>query len=191
MARISSGSSTVATVVPATVQLEARANDASANPSTWLPESPMKTAAARPGLRLKGRNPTQASPSASESTRTVSLGCSVSASIAKYAQAIVASVAASPSMLSRRLKAFVIPTSQRSPMPHAEHVVLDDLDLQPARERDHRGPDLRGELDQRAQVAKVVEKTGYEEQRDADENRLRALRSTRRRRLRARARRRR
>ena len=38
----------------------------------------------------------------------------VTASIAKKANAIAASVAASPSMLSSRLKAFVIPTSQRS-----------------------------------------------------------------------------
>ncbi len=45
----------------------------------------------------------------------MSLGWIVNASIAKNEQAIAASVAASPSMLSSRLNAFVIPTSQRKP----------------------------------------------------------------------------
>ena len=45
----------VASVVPATFQLDASASEASAKPSTWLPESPMKTDAERPGRRLKGR----------------------------------------------------------------------------------------------------------------------------------------
>ena len=39
------GSSSVATVEPATVQLAARPSEASAKPSTWLPLSPMNTAA--------------------------------------------------------------------------------------------------------------------------------------------------
>ena len=45
----------------------------------------------------------------SDSVATRWLGCTVYASIAKNAQAIAASVAASPSMLSSRLNAFVIP----------------------------------------------------------------------------------
>ena len=112
----------MANVVPATVQLDASASDASPKPSTWLPESPMMTAAGRPGRRLKGRYPTHARPSARESTRTVSLSCSVTESTAKYAHAITASVAASPSMLSSRLNAFVMPTSHRSPIAHASTV---------------------------------------------------------------------
>ena len=113
-ASTSSGSSIVASVVPATFQLDESAKEASAKPSTWLPESPMKTIAFPPGRRFSGRKPRQAAPSASESTSTARFGCSVAASTAKYAQAMVASDAASPSMLSSRLKAFAIPTSQTS-----------------------------------------------------------------------------
>ena len=43
IASTSSGSSTVATVVPAAVQLAASPSAASTKPSSWLPESPMKT----------------------------------------------------------------------------------------------------------------------------------------------------
>ena len=66
-------------------------------------------------LRLKRRKPTHASASESASTSTVSFGWTVTASSAKYPDAIAASVAASPSMLSSRLNAFVIPTSQITP----------------------------------------------------------------------------
>ena len=45
IARTISGSITVATVVPAAVQLAASPRLASAKPSSWLPASPMKTAA--------------------------------------------------------------------------------------------------------------------------------------------------
>ncbi len=38
-------------------QLDASASEARPKPITWLPESPMKTAARRPGRRLKGRKP--------------------------------------------------------------------------------------------------------------------------------------
>ncbi len=113
-ARISTGSASVATVVPATFQLAARPSEASAKPSTWLPESPMKTAARRPGRRLKGRKPAQASAIASAKARCAWFGWVVTASIAKKPAAIAASVAASPSMLSSRLNAFVRPTSQSS-----------------------------------------------------------------------------
>ena len=111
-ARTSTGSSSVATVVPATFQLAVRPSAASAKPRTWLPESPMKTTADRFGRRLNGRKPIQAPAIASESARTASLVCTVTASIAKKSAAIAASDAASPSMLSSRLKAFVRPTNQ-------------------------------------------------------------------------------
>ena len=55
-------------------------------------------------------------------------------------------LAASPSMLSSRLKAFVIPTSQTIPSDPREHVVVDDLDRDAAREDERRGGDLRPEL---------------------------------------------
>ena len=106
-------------MVPATVQLAASASEARPKPITRLPESPMKTAAPRCGLRLNGRKPAHASPSASARASTVSFSCSVSASIAKYPHETTASVAARPSMLSSRLNAFVIPTSQSSPIAHA------------------------------------------------------------------------
>ena len=60
MASTSSGSSMPSSVAPATVQLDASAREASPKPITWLPESPMKTAAGRPGRRLNGRKPAQA-----------------------------------------------------------------------------------------------------------------------------------
>ena len=83
IASTSSGSSVVASVVPATFQLDESANEASAKPSTWLPESPMNTAARPPGRRFSGRKPRQAQPSESESTSTARFGCSVAASITK------------------------------------------------------------------------------------------------------------
>src|SRR5262245_42671419 len=108
------GRNSVATVVPATFQLAVNPSAASAKPSTWLPESPMKTAAERFGRKLKGRKPAHAPAIASESASTASLWWTVTASIAKKRAAMPASVAARPSMLSSRLKAFVIPTSQTS-----------------------------------------------------------------------------
>ena len=56
-----------------------------------------------------------ARPSASERTSSSRSSWTVTASIAKKVAAINASVPASPSMLSSRLKAFVIPTSQSTP----------------------------------------------------------------------------
>ena len=112
MARTIKGRRTVATVVPAAVQLAASPMQASPNPSSWLPPSPMNTAASRPLRMLYGRKPRQANPSERDRTMTRTLSRTAALSIAKYAQATVARVAASPSMLSRRLNAFVIPTSQ-------------------------------------------------------------------------------
>ena len=113
-ARMMIGSSSVATVVPASFQLADRLSAASAKPITWLPESPMNTAAGLPRRRLKGRKPRHANASDSESALTSGFGSCVKVSTAKYVQAITASVAARPSMLSSRLKAFVMPTSQTS-----------------------------------------------------------------------------
>ena len=73
----------------------------------------MKIAAGPVNRRLKGRNPTHAAVSASARTSTRSFGWT-RASIAKYAAAMPARLAARPSMLSRKLNAFVMPTSQTS-----------------------------------------------------------------------------
>ena len=115
IASTSSGSTRLVSVAPAVVQLDASASEARPKPSTWLPESPMKTRALRPGRRLKGRKPRQAPPSASATTSASSPESCASAASAKTAQETAASDAASPSMLSSRLNAFVIPTSQTSP----------------------------------------------------------------------------
>ena len=80
----------------------------------------MKTAAGRSARRLKGRNAAQAQPSAIASGSTISFWfSSATACTAKTPHEMAASEAASPSMLSSRLNAFVIPTSQRSPIARA------------------------------------------------------------------------
>ena len=73
-------------------------------------------------------------------------------------------------MLSSRLNAFVIPTSQSEPDRPREHVVADDLDAQAAREHDDGRGDLRRELRDRAQVPEVVDEPGDEDDRDARED---------------------
>ena len=86
----------------------------SVSPITWLPESPMKTAAGFRGRKLKGRKPATASARASETT---SRGRRVDPDgvDGEEERATTARLPASPSMLSRRLKAFVIATSHRRP----------------------------------------------------------------------------
>ena len=64
---------------------------------------------------MYGRKPRQAKQTPSDKHRDEVARWTVNASIAKNAHAIAASVAARPSMLSSRLKAFVIPTSQTTP----------------------------------------------------------------------------
>ena len=131
----------------------------------------MKTAAGRPERRLKGRNATQAAPRASASGSTMSLwSLSATACAANTAHETAASVAARPSMLSSRLKAFVIPTSQTRPISVASDVRVDDLDGQPAREHDPRCGELGRELHPRAERVEVVREPGQEEERAACED---------------------
>ena len=75
----------------------------------------MNTAAGAFGRKLNGRKPSAASPRLSESTSRMRSWWIVTESMAKKAAATVASVPASPSMLSSKLNAFVIPTSQKTP----------------------------------------------------------------------------
>ena len=170
IASTSSGSTMLVSVAPAVVQLEASASEARPKPITWLPESPMKTRALRPGRRLKGRKPRQAPPSASATTSGSSPASWSSAATAKTAQETVASDAARPSMLSSRLKAFVIPTSQTRPDDRREHVVADDLDGQPGGEHDAGRRELGRELRDRLQRVDVVDEAGDEEDRAAAED---------------------
>ena len=106
----------------------------------------------------------------SERTATRWLGCTVYASMAKNAQAIAASVAASPSMLSSRLNAFVMPMSQATPITVAATGLLDDLDAHARDEHERRRGALRAELRERRQVEEVVGEACGEEDRAAAED---------------------
>ena len=172
IASTSSGSSIVATVVPATVQLAARPSAASAKPSTWLPASPMKTARrlARPQVERAGsRGRRSASESESDEHEVVRVRRSRRRSRSRR-QATVASVAARPSMLSSRLKAFVIPTSQTTAIATRARRSTTISTRRPAAITIAGRGELRGELRERAQMAEVVDEPRDEEQRAARED---------------------
>ena len=69
-------------------------------------------------------------------------------------------------MLSSRLKAFVIPTSQRIASGHATIGVCDELDARPGDDDEHSGGELRAELRERRQRMDVVDQPRDEEHRD-------------------------
>ena len=97
-----------------------------------------------PSRRLYGRKPTQAKPS--ESARTSDEVVVVRRRRRRSrssAQATVASVAASPSMLSSRLKAFVMPTSQTTPTTTATTSFVNSSTRRPLRDHDPGGGELR------------------------------------------------
>ena len=165
-----SGSRIVATVVPATVQLAASASDARPNPISWLPESPMKTAAPRCGRRLNGRKPPHARPSEIASASTVSFSCAVSASIAKYAARDDRQRRGEAVHVVEQVEGVRDADEPEETDGPREDVVPDDLDVQPAREHDDSGGDLRGELRDRAQVAEIVDEPCDEDDRDAGED---------------------
>ena len=159
IASTSSGSSVVASVVPATFQLDESANDASAKPSTWLPESPMKTAAAAAGPQVEAAGSRGRRRRAqSARTSTARFGCSVAASIAKYG--------AGDRRERRRQAVHVVEQVERVRDPDEpdererdrEHVVADHLDRKPAADHHRRGAELRRELRERRQVVDVVER---------------------------------
>ena len=70
-------------------------------------------------------------------------------------------------MLSSRLKAFVIPTSQRSASGPRDDLRVDELDAVPVTSDDAAPRELRGELRERRQRTQVVDEAGDEEDRDA------------------------
>ena len=105
------------------------------------------------------------------------LGWTVKASIAKNAQAIAASVAARPSMLSRRLKAFVIPTSHTTPITVASESFETISTRMPGDEHERRRADLGGDLRERRQAVDVVDEPGEEEDRAAAEDAAELARS--------------
>ena len=115
--------------------------------------------------------------------------CTVTASIAKKPNAIAASVAARPSMLSSRLNAFVTPDEPDERDRVADPLVADELHLRPGREHDRRGGDLRGELGERVEAVEVVDEAARRRSARSRGRSRRAPRSarTRPRRRRARA----
>ena len=137
---------------------------------SWLPESPMKTAAPRCGLRLNGRNPAHARPSASDEDED--------GVVLVLRQGVDREVRARDDRERRRQAVHVVEQVERVRDPDepeetdrpCEDVVSDDLDVEPARQHDHRGDDLRAELRDRAQVPQVVHEPGDEDDGDAGED---------------------
>ena len=120
MASTSSGRSTVAKVVPATVQLEASAREASPKPRAWTARVPHEHRRLASGPEVEGqeRDAREAERKRQDEDGVVLvLGRGVDREVA--ARDRRESVAARPSMLSSRLNAFVIPTSQTSPIAQA------------------------------------------------------------------------
>ena len=74
-ASTSTGRISVATVVPATRQLAVSPSAASAKPSVWLPESPMKTSARPRGRRLNGQEAEAGGRAGEREARFASTGC--------------------------------------------------------------------------------------------------------------------
>ena len=102
----------------------------------------------------------------------------VTASIAKKPNAIAASVAARPSMLSSRLNAFVTPTSQSSAIAIADALVADELDLRAAsRARSRRRRSARASFASGLQATEVVDEAGDEDERAAGEDTAELARS--------------
>ena len=139
-------------------------------PISWEPLSPIQVSALRPGRRLNGRKPATASASASEITSTSLESPWIAADEAKNAAEITARLPASPSMLSSRLKAFVIPTSQKSADRDREPGAVHDLDVRAGREDDRGASELRGDLGERRQRADVVDQACEEEQARSGED---------------------
>ena len=157
-------------VVSATFQLVASPSVPRVNPSTWLPESPMKTSAGFPGRKLKMRKPRHVPMSARESTSRSRSSWTVSASIAKSVALISARVPARPSMLSSRLKAFVIPTSQRTPSAAARKSFETISTVSPQASATAAAPNWAAELEPRGQCVDVVDEARDEEDRGAAED---------------------
>ena len=111
----------------------------------------MKTSALPPGRRLNGRKPAHGA-RAGERERRARASIRVDGDGVDREERRTrspASVAASPSMLSSRLNAFVIPTSQRIASGHATTCVWISCDAGAGREHDHRGRELRASFSER------------------------------------------
>ena len=166
-ARISSGRSSVATVVPATFQLDARPSAASAKPSTWLPESPMKIAAGCPGRRLNGRKA-----EAREAEREREHEHEI---VAVDGRRVDREIGAGDRRERRGEAVHVVeqvegvrdPDEPEGRDGDGDDVVREQLDAEPRGDHDCRRAELRGELRHRPEVADVVDQAGHEQQRAA------------------------
>ncbi len=150
-------------------------------PINCEPLSPIQAWACFPGRRLNGRKPRTPAPSATAITRTSLGSCCSHASQAKNAAAITARLPASPSMLSSRLKAFVMPTSQSSPIGIVSQGLWTICTPVPVDRTIVGSADLGRELRGRRQRANVVDEAGEEKEactgEDADELRRHRERS--------------
>ena len=130
------------------------------NPISCEPVSPIQTSAGRPGRRLKGRNPGRQA-RARRKTRTRSPGRTDGVD-GEEDGAMTARLPARPSMLSSRLNAFVIPTSQMTPSGHAIQLLVDQLDVVPVGGRSRRRDCARAS--HRRQRVHVVDQPARKEQ---------------------------
>ena len=170
IASTSSGSRTLVSVAPAVVQLEASASDASPKPITWLPESPMNTAAGRPGRRLNGRKPTHAPPSASATTSAEVSLVGRDRVDGEHRARDGGERGREPVHVVEQVEGVRDPDQPEQAERDGEHVRADELDRQARCEHDARRGELRRQLRERGQGVEVVEQAGDEEDRAAGED---------------------
>ncbi len=163
IASTSSGSTRLVSVAPAVVQLDASASEARPKPSTWLPESPMKTRALRPGRRLKGRKPRQAPPSASATTSASSPESCVERGEREDGAGDRGERRCQPVHVVEQVERVRDPDEPDESEHRREHVVAEDLDRQPGGEDDARRRELGDQLRDRLQRVDVVDEAGDEE----------------------------
>ena len=170
IASTSSGSRTLVSVAPAVVQLDASASAASPKPITWLPESPMKTAARFRGPQVEGQE---------ADTRAAERERDDEAELARVAGDRVDREDGARDRGERRGQAVHVVEQVegvRDPdEPHQaergrEQVVGDDLDCEPGDEHEAGRRELGRELRDRLQRVEVVGEPGEEEDRAAGDD---------------------
>ena len=167
IASTSSGMMSVAIVDSATFQLVARPSEASVSPITWLPESPMKTAAGLRGRKLKGRKPATASASASETTSRRSSSWIQTASIGEEERGHDGEAPGEPVHVVEEVEGVRDRHEPEQAEGGGGDAVLDDLHADARREHDSGRGELPGELHGRRQGAEVVDQAEREDDRCA------------------------
>ena len=169
-ASTSTGSSSVATVEPATVQLDASPSAASAKPSTWAPLSPMKTAAGPAEAEVVGQEADAGEADAEREQRD---------EVARMHRVRVDREERAGDRGERRREAVHV-VEQVERVRHADQPgdadhrrddgVADDLHAHARDEHERGGRALRAELRERRQMEEVVGEAGGEEDRAAAED---------------------